>query len=186
MEISYIKYQLFGGAIQAEAPNTWEDISKLIPVPDNQEVFNDKVDGTSAILEILERVEVQDDNAIQYFFNDLARHHDAEHSELSRILSQRSLDSSEMPFTDPSWKKYILKGDQLVLRDKRPGAERDPVRLFMLLIRYQEGSTDILFTLNLPKEGRNDEDFELLSTKIESVMTHFMNSFRIIDMRLFG
>jgi hypothetical protein len=56
----------------------------------------------------------------------------------------------------------------------------------MLLIRYQEGSTDILFTLNLPKEGRNDEDFELLSTKIESVMTHFMNSFRIIDMRLFG
>lgn len=98
MDIPYIKFQLFGGAIEAEGPSSWEDVSKLIIVPDNQEVFNDRVDGTSSILEILERVDVSDDSAIEYFFNDLASHHDAVHSDLHKIIFSRSLNSSEVPF----------------------------------------------------------------------------------------
>lgn len=74
----------------------------------------------------------------------------------------------------------------MVLRDNRPDYNRELVRLVMALIRYEEASSDILFTVNIPKETRSNEEFDSLLAKIETTVMKLMSSFKIIDMGLFG
>lgn len=52
----YKRTPLFGGALEAELPDNFADVSKLRQVPDNQEVFIDKDGFTSIIFDITERV----------------------------------------------------------------------------------------------------------------------------------
>lgn len=73
-----IQRQLFGGAISMSLPSHWKDVSLIRQVPDHQEVYQDisstgcKNDGTyCCILEILERQDVNDSDAIEFFFHDL-------------------------------------------------------------------------------------------------------------------
>lgn len=52
--------QLFGGAFQAQLPSTANDLSLIVPVPDNQEVYTDSSTGATLIMEILEMIESDD------------------------------------------------------------------------------------------------------------------------------
>lgn len=56
MSHRYTRTPLFGGALEAELPDNFADVSKLRQVPDNQEVFIDKDGFTSIIFDITERV----------------------------------------------------------------------------------------------------------------------------------
>ena len=46
---------LYGGAMKIMLPPSYDDVSDFRPVPDNQEVFADRVSNDSIIIEILER-----------------------------------------------------------------------------------------------------------------------------------
>jgi hypothetical protein len=52
----YLSTPLFGGALSAEIPAKFADVSKLRQVPDNQEVWIDEEGFTSIIFDITERV----------------------------------------------------------------------------------------------------------------------------------
>lgn len=55
-ETEYTRKPLFGGALEAELPEQFADVSTIRQVPDNQEVFIDKDGFTSIIFDITERV----------------------------------------------------------------------------------------------------------------------------------
>ena len=76
--------ELFGGAFRVEKfPSTFRDISDIVPISDNQEIFSDINEGNPAysgnqlIIEILDRIEKPDAEAIQFNFNDLGQEQNA-------------------------------------------------------------------------------------------------------------
>jgi hypothetical protein len=50
---------LYGGAISISLPKSFEDISNIRLVPDNQEVFVDRFSEDSVIIEVLESVDIR-------------------------------------------------------------------------------------------------------------------------------
>lgn len=85
----YATIPLFGGAITASLPSTFADVryvieitsdipftltwfdSEIRQVPDNQEVYLDKDGFTSIVVEILERVEKPDIEALKFHLQDI-------------------------------------------------------------------------------------------------------------------
>jgi hypothetical protein len=63
---------LFGGALKLDLPTSFRSMEDLIPVPDTQEIFQDMTkEGTNygqLIVEILERTEKADSEAIEFNF----------------------------------------------------------------------------------------------------------------------
>lgn len=79
--VSFVKRELYGGALTCRIPKLWRDVSLVRQVPDHQEVYQDcSVDspagggtGSCLVFEILERQnDVSNDKACSFFFNDLA------------------------------------------------------------------------------------------------------------------
>lgn len=71
MSSEYTTVPLFGGAITAAFPSTFADVSDIRQVPDHQEVYLDKDGYTSIIVEVLERVEKPDTDAVLYHLQDI-------------------------------------------------------------------------------------------------------------------
>ena len=79
LSIAKKSHDLFGGAFTVEQfPATFRDISDIVPVSDNQEIFSDLNEGNPAysgnqlIIEVLERTDNPDNEAIQFHFQNLA------------------------------------------------------------------------------------------------------------------
>lgn len=69
--------QAYGGAITFSLPSSFSDVSDVMPVPDNQEVFGDQ-DGRCLVVEILEAVShVSDQEAPAFFWNNLVQENEA-------------------------------------------------------------------------------------------------------------
>jgi len=72
--IPTVSTDLFGGAITAHIPASFEDASNHRPVPDTQEVFVSRTYDTdiSIIFDILQRVPGSDEDAIAVHWDDVA------------------------------------------------------------------------------------------------------------------
>ncbi|KAH8076113.1 hypothetical protein JL721_99 [Aureococcus anophagefferens] len=81
--------ELFGGAMSAQLPASWQDMNDLgHPVPDNQEVWCERAggEGGSLVIEIVERADVDDAAAPAYFWNDIADASGASARELTGVV----------------------------------------------------------------------------------------------------
>ena len=63
--------QLYGGALQFTLPSDFNDLSEVLPVEDNQEVFTDFKFDAKLIIEVLEWLEPDDDKAVVANFNEV-------------------------------------------------------------------------------------------------------------------
>ena len=69
---------LFGGMIRCQIPKSFRDVSDIRQVPDHQECWDDPISKKVFVIEILERQEhVTDNNAAQFFFNDLVEYNNS-------------------------------------------------------------------------------------------------------------
>ena len=71
---------MFGGAFRIEKfPSNYRDISDIVPISDHQEIFSDinesnpAYSGNQLIIEILDRIDKPDDEAIQFNFKELGQ-----------------------------------------------------------------------------------------------------------------
>ena len=53
-------------------PSRLQSLGDMLPIPDTQEVFSDPQNRCTYIVELLERTEMQDLEALRYIFSDIA------------------------------------------------------------------------------------------------------------------
>ena len=151
---------LFGGALVAEIPDNFADVSKIRQVPDNQEVYIDKDGFTSIIFEICERVGASgssaeiDGKAMTTHLEELVgddvdtikvwNTSDTEFSKLPEDIPAYTLIATQTPRTNPS---------------KNSTSAPDFTAIVLTLLRLEKESTDILITINVPHiRGEYDEE----------------------------
>ncbi|KUI58210.1 putative ran guanine nucleotide release factor [Cytospora mali] len=158
-ETEYKRKPLFGGALEAELPEQFADVSTIRQVPDNQEVFIDKDGFTSIIFDITERVggpgsspEI-DGKALTTHLEELVG---------SDVDTVKVWNSTETEFSklDPEIPAYTLIATQTPPPDPSKKADvPDFTAIILTLLRLEKESTDILMTINVPHiKGEYDEE----------------------------
>lgn len=156
----YLSTPLFGGALSAEIPAKFADVSKLRQVPDNQEVWIDEEGFTSIIFDITERVGPSgsgpkiDGQAMTDHLEDMVG---------ADINTVKIWNTAETEFSrlDKGTPAYTLISTQTPR--VRPGEQQssapDFTAIVMTLLRLEKQKTDILITVNVPHiKGEYDED----------------------------
>jgi len=154
---------LFGGALIADLPSTFADVSTIRQVPNNQEVYLDKDGFTSIIFDITERAgpatstPAIDGAALTVHLEEVV---DSE-TDTVKVWSTSATQFSKLPEGIPA---YTLIATQTPPPD--PASENvapDFTAIVMNLVRLEKESTDILITINVPhiKGEFNEEEVDL-------------------------
>ncbi|KAL8951676.1 MAG: hypothetical protein Q9222_002356 [Ikaeria aurantiellina] len=154
MNDSFRSTELFGGALVANLPARYVDVSNIREVPDHQEIYLDASGFSSIIIEINERVTdadvTTDQEALKYHFHDIVEEHDA-----SKIWKT---DVAHLPNFPPNTPTYTLlatttpppaaipNGDNNAPRPKIPTF----TAIMLTLIRLVPQATDTVLTINIP------------------------------------
>ncbi|CAK3971077.1 ran-interacting mog1 [Lecanosticta acicola] len=138
---------LFGGAIVVDLPATFEDVSEIRQVPDNQEVYLDRAGFSSIVVDILERVtdKPNDIEALKFHLSDIVDE-DAGQTKIFNIEEEVTM--RKMP---PGTKVLTLiaispPGEKMRGRANEP----DFVGILLVLVRLVEKETDVVVSVNVP------------------------------------
>ncbi|CAI5499026.1 unnamed protein product [Closterium sp. Naga37s-1] len=143
------RHALFGGAIQADFPPRFEDISNFREVPNNQEVFGDASRDESIVIELLEmKADVADADSSRWFLEDLMREQEAQPG--SALESSAPLPSADCPHVDASVFKSYAVGRMTVSKGQQGAEALNVVRVYLANLRLRNVHTDLLITVNEP------------------------------------
>lgn len=177
--------QLFGGSIECMIPEGWRDVSDIRQVPDHQECWQDD-QGKVLVIEILDyQTGVNDDQAAQYFFHDLAEANgavnpqDAPFSRSNHMPSISSLPPTAVLCTGRGSQR-IIQGRERVLQP----SETIWITVELCAIRLPSVLTDILITLTSQAATDRQDDGNGPTPSLEFL--EILQSFRIRDWSLFG
>lgn len=142
------KQKLYGGAFEISLPKRFVDLSNFRLVPDHQEVWSDPHTDQSIIIELVERVNIDNEKekAVKYHYNDIA--------ETSKSIETSIVSSGT--FKSNSWeiaKKYNCSwtfGTQKVSKGRDTPNKANIIALYLVLIRLKEFDTDLLISFNAP------------------------------------
>ncbi|KAG7740907.1 hypothetical protein KL923_001548 [Ogataea haglerorum] len=174
--MNFEETKLYGGAITTYIPAGMVDASTLRQIPDTQEVFVAGPDTQlgpedAIIFDLLESVDVPDDAAAEYHFQELAKLNGADNA---KVLEATKIVCPNFA-QDPT---YVLVGSQEV---KKWGRDQTELVVLLGLIRLQRVQTDLLITYNLP-----GEDFGPRIPVAKQVIQHILESLQVQDWSLFG
>ncbi|KAL8989491.1 MAG: hypothetical protein Q9177_001630 [Variospora cf. flavescens] len=148
MTLEFKPIVLFGGAITADFPNGYLDVSNIREVPDHQEIYLDASGFSSVIIEIAERVTQPptDEEALKFHFEDIVDDNDT-----SKIWHT---DLVHLPRFPPDTPCYNLLATTTPPPLSNDNAARPLTPTFtaviLALIRLPLQSTDIVVTVNIP------------------------------------
>ncbi|TDL27521.1 Mog1p/PsbP-like protein [Rickenella mellea] len=173
---------LFGGAISIVLPTNLLDASDIRQVPDTQEVFVSRDSDISFVVEILERVPIQNpDEAARFHFDSLAHDNDAQ----SHIVHEVQVPSAQnAALSEGTPLPIILDGSQAVTKFNRTTA--DDVRILLALFRIENKNVDLVLSVNIPTVA--EDGTAVPPSGIESTREVFMvaaSSLRVLDFDLF-
>lgn len=184
--------KLYGGAIVADVPARFLDISMFREVPDNQEVYADVNTDESVIVELLELDDkVSNDNAPMVFMADVAKANDCDinNTEECRIIERVSLSLDNM-------KSFgVQEGTLLVCCQnvaKFKENVRNAVAVYMVSIRIPMFSTDLLISVNAPISISAGSSSSFSTVQLPSqqeardLVVSIAKSLKIVDRSLFG
>ncbi|KAJ1804051.1 hypothetical protein LPJ56_005710 [Coemansia sp. RSA 2599] len=146
--------ELFGGAMLMDVPSSLTDVSQLREIPDHQEVFASKTSDQNLIIEILEPVDQQNQEAVKYHFEQVA---EINESLETQVVSTEPLGIKE-PLVDQS---FVLVGCQKVAKFREQRDAGNSIVVLMALMRIGRFQADLLVTMNLPLEiSQKSSSFE--------------------------
>ena len=164
--------ELFGGAFRIDKfPETLRDVSDILPISDNQEIFSDvnesnpAYSGNQLIVEILQKMDKADPDAISFSFQDLGQ--EAGAKDITELSVQHFHSAEEIESVMPTlsaltgctYSVHQLKGTQKIIPNKKQYGERDFVTMLMCLVRLDSPyDTDLLFTFNVPDKHTDEEE----------------------------
>ncbi|QDS71537.1 hypothetical protein FKW77_005326 [Venturia effusa] len=182
--------ELFGGALVADLPATFSDISTIRQVPDHQEIYLDPNGFTNIIIEVNERVSAEDActdmEALKYHFKDIV----ASETDEVKFWSEDAANLTKMPDAPAL---VLFATTHPLEGDKR--AKDDFTGIMLLLIRLEKQTADILIAINVPHvPGEYEKDaINLDQQKIGphleaglAIRKHILESFEVKDWSLFG
>ncbi|KAI9723586.1 MAG: hypothetical protein M1812_000886 [Candelaria pacifica] len=186
----FIPVNLFGGAMVADLPSGFADVSEIREVPDNQEVFLDKDGFASIMIDITERVDdsLSNEAALKFHFEDVV-----ESVEGVKIWSTAAATCPQLPTETPV---YSLFATQHPPTDPTNGVPSvNFTGILMTLVRLQAQKTDLVITVNAPhvqgqfaeedmnlEQGRPGKQIEIA----QSYRDHLLRSLFIRDWTLFA
>ncbi|KAI9684004.1 MAG: multicopy suppressor of ts gsp1 [Bathelium mastoideum] len=137
--------ELFGGAITAQYPRTFIDVSNLRQVPDHQEVYVDSQGFTSIIVDILERppedVCSNDKEAALHHLKDITSDHDLAHT---KIWHEGLARFPKLPSHFPAVSLLATEPDPIAEK----ATDKKYTSICLTLLRLEDKKTDILVTTN--------------------------------------
>jgi hypothetical protein len=157
---TYSQRTLFGGAIFCEIPTEWRDVSDVRQVPDHQEVWQSREDEV-LVVEILERQQVDDVAAANFFFTDLAESNGAtrpgDHSFQPAAAPRMTHAEGVVACAGVGFQK-VAKGRGTDI-DGQPRDNQGINWTFIELcvLRLPRVKTDILVTISKPESNYNVE-----------------------------
>ena len=185
------KVPLFGGAISAQLPARYVDVSDFRPVPDNQEVWTDADKDESVIVEIVEWNDGPSDDvgsewfnqAAGWFWKDLADVNGCDAGDVN-LSDVRRLDNGQLPaMTEQFAKASIAVGTMKMAKGRGCGDDqKKEVEVAMANVRLPQVGTDVLVTLNRPT-GDGAIGFGGAGV---SILLKILETFSIDDWSLFG
>ncbi|KAI1136332.1 Mog1p/PsbP-like protein [Hypoxylon sp. FL0543] len=164
---TYKSTPLYGGALIADLPSNFADVSAIRQVPDNEEVYIDKDGFTSIIFDITERVggpgsgpEI-DGRALTTHLEEVVG------DDLDRVKVWNTTPTvfSRLDDDIPAYTLIATvappKRDSASASasDDRPATKTDFTAIILTLVRLEREKTDLLITINVPHiKGEYDED----------------------------
>ncbi|KAK3706864.1 hypothetical protein LTR37_012543 [Vermiconidia calcicola] len=140
----YNQVDLFGGAITSSLPATFADVSEIRQVPDNQEVYLDKDGFSSIVVDILERVERPDDEALKFHLQDIVEVDVGE----TKVWTSGAAHFSKLPQGTPAYTLFATSPPGSKQRGR--ANEPDFVGILLTMIRLEQQKTDIIVAVNVP------------------------------------
>lgn len=184
--------QLYGGAIVADVPARFLDISMFREVPDNQEVYADVNTDESVIVELLELDEnLTNDAAPIAFMSDVAKANDCaiDNPEECRVVERVTLKVNNMQSFGVD-EATLLVCCQNVAKFKED--VRNAVMVYMVSIRIPMFNTDLLISVNAPISisAGSSSSFSTVQLpdqkKARDLAISIAKSLNIVDRSLFG
>ncbi|KAF2403215.1 ran-interacting Mog1 protein [Trichodelitschia bisporula] len=182
---------LFGGALTADLPRDFADVSTIRQVPDNQEVYLHTTGLTSIIFDITERViqpnDSSDEAALRFHFADIVTS-SADETRIWADFAPAAL--AKMPST-PAFTMFATQHPSAA-PSRSPQA--DFTAILLVLVRLAAQKTDIVISINVPhvadEYSRADVDLEarkpgpLLGAAIQ-MRDRILETFEVKDWDLF-
>ncbi|KAF8520205.1 Mog1p/PsbP-like protein [Hysterangium stoloniferum] len=180
--------ELFGGAIVMNVPKFFLDASDLRQVPDTQEVFLDPNSNFSLIVDILQRVDAdEDERAVKLHFDCLAEDNSA-HSQQIIGITVPSTPQPECPPESPF--PIILQGEQTIQKFNQKFNHKDDDRICILLALYRikAKKVDILLTANIPLSisPSSSQPDDLAVRLAKGIFKAASQSLKVVDFELFA
>ncbi len=169
MAIEFERKELYGGAIVTKVPVGLIDASDLRQIPDTQEVFLNPSENTtdytqlnkddSIIVDLMERIDGDDTEAIREHFSEISALNDTSNS-------WKLVSIDDVP-NKLNLKAYIGTGVEPALkwgRDESKGLDYKPTLVVVLgIIRLKKVDTDVLVTQNVLISDKDElKDLEKL------------------------
>jgi hypothetical protein len=167
---------LYGGAITADIPTAWKDVSDIRQVPDHQEVYiGPGEDEPCFVTEILEhQTTVSDETAATYFFEDLVEANGSTHTS----FSSQTVSSPLSIFAGIGMQRMAKGRDRDVDGNPRPHQQVVDAQIELCVVRMPQVQTDLLLTLSRTKSSSDAQ----LSEEFRRVLS----TLKIHDWGLFG
>ena len=188
---------LYGGAMTAQIPEGWLDVSDMRQVPSHQECWQDPTTGALLVVEILDyQTSVTNDVAAQYFYQDLAEANGVPESDRQFSVLPANKDLTLAGDSSSSSTICLGKGLQKIQQGKEydaSGNKRDLpeghwVQIDLAVIRLPKFTTDMLVTLSSPTPTSppqaNTQSGETLHSS--HLFQMILSSIHIQDWSLFG
>lgn len=147
---------LYGGALEAEMLSRLNNMGDMLPIPDAQEVFSDPESRRSYIIELLEKSDGNNFEAMRAIFCDIS---EANQAAENVIIEETALDENI----------YFIQGKFKI--------DVSWVDVYLLVIRLLQHKTDLTFYIADPESSD--------SQVIKNMMYRFSRSFKINDRGLF-
>eukprot|EP01106_Pelomyxa_sp_JSP_P014302 TRINITY_DN4513_c0_g1_i1.p1 TRINITY_DN4513_c0_g1~~TRINITY_DN4513_c0_g1_i1.p1 ORF type:complete len:182 (-),score=39.21 TRINITY_DN4513_c0_g1_i1:80-625(-) len=133
---------LFGGAIVADVPPSFEDVSEVRGMPDNIEAFSDATTDQSVVIELAELDDaVADADAPAHYMDDVASTNDA--TDVATVAAPAPV---AMPGLGVNGTAMVSSQSVSKFRE----AARNTVHVYLCVVRLRQYTTDIVITLNSP------------------------------------
>uniref|UniRef100_A0A7S0BEY5 Ran guanine nucleotide release factor n=1 Tax=Rhodosorus marinus TaxID=101924 RepID=A0A7S0BEY5_9RHOD len=186
--------KLFGGTIEVNLPEEFEDMSDVRLVPDYQEVFADADTDRSVIIECMQLGLCGPERAATWHFENLVSEMEAQNSELQDAAGITQQEAVNLDMSKVSPTKAL--GTIVAPKFRDEIVKANTVEMSIACLRLTNVTTDLLITVNCPlfihsessaaRDGASIQNESNNPSERRRLFEGILSSFKILDWSLFG